>query len=128
MTAKKSTVELLENEAPTASARILADANRIEYEKDATGRRIGVKKLTFLDMHELTLLLGNDSNNGAALQQAMMVGSVVEIDGDPIARPGTVLQLKALMKRLDFPGVIAATTAMNRFGAVGEIEDAAIKN
>jgi hypothetical protein len=124
----KPTVELLENEAPTASARILADANRIEYEKDATGRRIGVKKLTFLDLHELTLLLGNDANNSAALNQAMMVGSIVEIDGDPVARPGTVLQLKALMKRLDFHGVIAATAAMNRFGPVGETEDGAIKN
>lgn len=125
---KKPTVELIENEAPSASARILADANRIEYEKDATGRRIGVKKLTFLDMHELTLLLGNDASNTVALNQAMMVGSVVDIDGDPIARPGTVLQLKALMKRLDFPGIIAATAAMNRFAPVGETEDAAIKN
>jgi hypothetical protein len=122
------TVEILDGEAPPASARILADANRIEYEKDSIGRRIGVKKLTFLDMHELTILLGNDANNAAALQQAMMVGSVVEIDGDPVARPGTVLQLKALMKRLDFPGVVAASTAMGRFAPVVEIEDVAIKN
>jgi hypothetical protein len=123
----KPKVELL-NEALPASARILADANRIEYEKDAIGRRIGVKKLTFLDMHELTLLLGADANNAAALQQAMMVGSVVEIEGDLIIRPGTVLQLKALMKRLDFHGVIAATTAMGRFAPVGETEDSTIKN
>lgn len=130
---RKPTVEVLgegtNGVRPSLAEQIKADANRIEYETDAVGRRIGVKKLTFLDMHELTLLLGPHAANAAALQQAMMVGSVVDIDGDPVTRPVTELQLKAIMQRLDFHGVIAATTAMSRFAPIGTTDtDTAIKN
>lgn len=99
----------------TPSERIKAEANRVEYATDAAGRRIGVRKLTFLDMHEITLAMGDDASNQAALQQAMMIASVVEIAGEQLARPATSLEIKALMQRLDFHGLTAVTTAMSRF-------------
>lgn len=113
--------------APPLSERLKADANRVEFEIDAAGRRIGARKLTFLDMHEITLAMGEDASNQVALSQAMMVASVVEIDGEMIARPATSLEIKALMKRLDFHGLTAATAAMSRFAPAGDATDA-VKN
>jgi hypothetical protein len=137
MTAHKTTVEVLDNAAnggvaaPSLAEQFKADATRIEYEPDVIGRRIGAKKLTFRDMHHLTRLLGADASNSALLQQAMMAGSVVSIDGDQIPFPKTPLQLEALMERLDFHGVLAASTAMGRFTPIPtdtDAEDAALKN
>lgn len=116
-----------EPRAPTLSERIKAEADRVEYETDAAGRRIGVRRLTFLDMHEITLALGDDASNQAALSQAMMVASVVEIAGDQVSRPATQLEIKALMKRLDFHGSTAVLTAMGRFTPIGEAPET-VKN
>ncbi len=111
----------------STSARILENAERVEYEADSLGRKIGVRKLTFLDVHEITLVLGDHAANEMALNQATAVASVVEIDGDQITRPTNALQLKALMKRLDFPGVKAAMTALARFAPIDEDKEE-IKN
>lgn len=127
-------VELLDGEEPakvatsSLSEQIKADASRIEYEIDAIGRRIGVRKLNFKDHYRLAKLLGQESGNPAAMTDAMMASSVVEIDGDPVPKPGTELQLEALMQRLDFHGVAAAATAMSRFAAIGTANEAEIKN
>ena len=127
-------VELL-NEAPSdeqpkvgLAEQIKADATRIEYEVDAIGRRIGVKKLNFLDHYRLSKLLGQDSGNPAMMTDAMMATSVVEIDGVPVVKPGTQLQLEAIMQRLDFHGIAAASTAMGRFTPIGQANEAEIKN
>jgi hypothetical protein len=129
-----------EIEAPSAPApgpslsladQIKADATRIERATDAAGRVIGVKKLNFLDTHRITRLLGSDAANSTALEQALMTASVVEIDGQPLSKPGTLLQLEATMSRLDFHGLSAAIKAMSRFTPVMAADDdeaAAIKN
>jgi hypothetical protein len=96
------------------------DADRVEYEKDTRGRRIGCKMLTFLDTHRITCLLGENASNQTALMQALTVSSVVEIDGDPVSKPGSIPQLHALMARLDFAGVTAASVAMGRFVVGGQ--------
>ena len=114
---------------PTLSEQIKADANRIEYATDKTGRSIGVRRLTPVDMFDITLVLGEHSSNQSALMQALNVCSVCEIDGDPVSRPGSVLQLKALMKRLDFHGMAAAQEALVRFAEeTGEAGLEAAKN
>ena len=115
--------------APTVSEQIKADANRIEYATDSMGRSIGVRKLNALDMFELTLALGGEvSSNQSALMQALSVSSVCEIDGDPVSRPGSLLQIKALMKRLDFHGIQAASEALSRFNAESSAEIESAKN
>jgi hypothetical protein len=112
--------------------QIKADATRIERATDAAGRVIGVKKLNFLETHRITRLLGADAGNPTALEQALMTASVVEIEGQPIPKPATLLQLEATMSRLDFHGLSAAIKAMNRFTPVtvadDEDEGAEIKN
>lgn len=137
MTGKRATtVELLDEASPAVERTMLslaeqikADAARVEYEIDAAGRRIGVKKLNFRDHYKLAKLLGQDSNNPAVMTDAMMTASVVEIDGDSIPTPGTELQLEALMQRLDFHGIAAASKAMGRFVSIaGENTEDSIKN
>jgi hypothetical protein len=113
---------------PSLAAQILADANRIEYETDAAGRVIGVRRLSALDMFDITLLLGENATNQAALMQALNVCSVVEIDGDPVPRPGSQAQLRALMKRLDFHGMAAAGAAHGRFTQLPDSAIDAAKN
>jgi hypothetical protein len=127
-------VEMLDEAAPKEQLKIglaeqiKADSTRIEYEVDAIGRRIGVRKLNFHGHYRLAKLLGQNSGNPAMMTDAMMAASVVEIDGDPIPMPGTELQLEALMQRLDFHGVAAAATAMGRFTPIGDANQAEIKN
>jgi hypothetical protein len=116
-----------EGRAPSISERIKADANRIEYETDITGRRIGVCKLDFLSLHEITCAVGDIANNSAAFNQILAVASVAEIAGDPVAVPTSHLEVKALMKRLDFHGLDAAIKAVGRLGVPGGDIDA-IKN
>lgn len=120
----KHKVELLEgNQAPTASARIIADANRVEYATDKRGRRIGVRQLEFIDIHRLTKVIGGETaSNQVAFAQVLGAASVVEIDGEVIARPGTNLQIEALMIRLGLDGVAAAQEALSKL-AGGDGDD-----
>ena len=114
--------------APSIAHRIKADASRIEYDTAATGRRIGVRKLDFLAVHDLTVDVGGElASNGPAFNQILAVASVAEIDGDPVDIPVSHLQVRAIMKRLGFHGVEAAMSAVSRFGGIGEDVDA-IKN
>jgi hypothetical protein len=109
------TVEILDGEAPSASARILADANRIEYEIDKRGRRIGYKQLEFIDIHKLKKIVGAETaSNGPAFTDILAAASVVEIDGDPVPRPGTNLQIEALITRLGLDGINAVGRILER--------------
>jgi hypothetical protein len=129
MTAKRPAVEVLENEAPTASARILADANHIEHQTDKRGRKIGVKKLEFIDIHKLTKVIGGDTaSNQIAFAQVLAAASVVEIDGEMVPRPGTNLQIDALMTRLGLAGIEAATKTLERLNADSDEAVDEIKN
>jgi hypothetical protein len=116
-----------EGRAPSISERIKADANRIEYETDITGRRIGVRKLDFLALHEITCAVGDVANNTSAFNQILAAASVAEIAGDPIDIPTSHLEVKAIMKRLDFHGLDAAMKAVSKLGTPGGDIDA-IKN
>lgn len=125
---QKPKVELLD-QAPAASARILADANHIEYEVDKRGRRIGVRQLEFIDIHRLTKTIGGETAaNQVAFTQVLAAASVVEIDGDTIPRPGTNLQVEALMTRLGLAGVEAAGKALEKLNPKDESSEIEIKN
>jgi hypothetical protein len=110
------------------SPLVSRDPNRVEYATDKKGRRIGARQLSAIDMFELTLLLGEHSGNQAALNQAMMAASVVEIDDRVVARPTSFNELKARIATLDFAGYIAASEAVGRFAEPVEDNVDAIKN
>lgn len=111
------------------SPLVTNDPNRVEFAKDSNGRSIGVRVIDALDMFELTLLFGEHSANAPALNQALMVASVVEIDGRSVHRPMTMLELKARIKELGFPGYTAAAEAIAKFAPDdGDENVAALKN
>ena len=118
------TVSGIQTNAPAKTAgpvaQMSSDPNRIEYETDSAGRRIGVRKLTFLDLNRLSRILGDSASNTAVLSQALMAAVVVEIDGDRVTLPVSLPQLEALMQRLDFHGIAAANKATERFSPEAE--------
>lgn len=110
------------------AARLAADANRIEYETDGAGRRIGVRKLNFLDVFDLSSWLGErDASNSATMTLASAARSVCDIDGEKVIVQ-SMLELRALMQRLDNHGIAAAIAALARFGGSVDASQEAVKN
>jgi hypothetical protein len=94
--------------------------------RDSNGRSIGVKPMGALDMFRLTKVLGEDASNAALFRMANVAYSCVEIDGEHVARPTSMMTIEALISRLDFPGFVAISTALS--GANEPVNVEAIKN
>jgi hypothetical protein len=99
-------------------------ANDIQYATDARGRRIGCKKLSAIELFDLTGAMGDHSGNKSMLNQAMIAASVVEIDGMYRPRPITWAQLRAQITLLDFDGYVAVSEALSGAPAVTVNKDA----
>jgi len=113
--------------AEPLSKSIQDDANRVEYAVDETGRKIGVKKLKAIDLFDISLAMGDGATNQVALNQAMLVCSVVELGGDRVAKPRTMGEIRALISRLDLHGYKAVGEAIAKFDPVAT-SDEAVKN
>jgi hypothetical protein len=96
--------------------------------KDSNGRQIGVKPLTAIGMFDLTDALGDKAANSVLFKQAMVAYSAVEIDGDPVARPSSLMTIRALITRLDFAGFVAVASALAGAEAADAINPDAVKN
>jgi hypothetical protein len=102
--------------------------NGVVYATDSRGRRLGCKKLTAIDLFDLTAALGENSGNKAMLNQAMIAASVVEIDGIPSPRPTNSIQLRARITILDFDGYLAVSEALTSASTVASVNLDAVKN
>ena len=128
--------EVTIGDAPAAPAPMPAprsplvqrDPNRVEYATDDQGRAIGVRELNALDRFELSILLGENSGNPAAMNQALIASSVVSISGRQVSRPISIMELKARIGELNFTGYAAAAKAMAAFSSENEAGAAAVKN
>ncbi|GGH14870.1 hypothetical protein GCM10007036_14460 [Alsobacter metallidurans] len=98
--------------AETPSQKIVKAADRRATATDDEGRVIEVKALTALDLYRLTKLLGANSANQQALNIAMSACSVTAIDGERITPPNSEREIEAMIQRLDFHGLQAATIAL----------------
>lgn len=117
-----------EQEGKPFSQEIKDAGNRIEYETSEKGRPVGVKMLNPLDVFRLTMMMGAAAENQMAFLQALRVCSIVSLDGEPITRPATMLQLEAMLQRLDFDVIAAASKALERFTTAKDEAEEAIKN
>jgi hypothetical protein len=95
--------------------------------KDSNGRSIGVKPITAIDMFDLTEAMGDKASNAALFRQAMVAVSAVEIDGAPVARPTSMLTIRALISRLGFPGFVAVSKALAVAAVTEAINPEAVK-
>jgi hypothetical protein len=120
-------VEAITASPAPKSQLVTNDPKRVELVKDAKGRMIGARMISAIDMFELTLVLGEHSSNSAALNQALMAASVVSIDGRDVARPLSMVALKARIMELGFEGYTAAAEATARF-AGPDVSDAAVRD
>jgi hypothetical protein len=101
--------------APATSPTAAKDDNRTEYADDSKGRQIGARQLDPCALFDITIALGDAANNQAALNQALMACSVVEIDGERLPRPANLIQIRARMQLLGFHGYDAARQALAKF-------------
>ena len=123
---QSSDTQLALAHAVTAPSAVVRAASDVAYESDARGRRIGVRRIDALKLYRLTKVLGATATNQSALNLAMSAASVVEIDGEPVGFPASEMQVEALMSRLDFEGLAAATAALRQLdGSPDEIRAAA---
>ena len=99
----------------TPSEQMVKAAAAEEFVTDGRGRRIGVRKLRVLERISMLKLIGN--GNGDNLLYVSSVSPaflVTSIDGDPVSKPTTELQLDGLLQRLDEEGLEAVTGWMAR--------------
>jgi hypothetical protein len=113
---------------PAPAKPLAAPSSGIVYATDARGRRIGCKKLSAIELFDLTCAMGENSSNKSALNQAMIAASVVEIDGMHRTRPTTWAQLRAQITLLDFDGYVAVSEALSAGAPAAPVSLDAVKN
>jgi hypothetical protein len=105
------------------------DPNRIEYSKDSTGRMIGARPIDALTIFDISILMGEHSGNGAALNQALMAASVVSIDGRDAPKLLSLVALRARIQQLGLHGYAVVNEAVAKFSDEdGEVNEVALKN
>lgn len=104
------------------------DGDGVSRVKDSTGRMIGVRPVKAIDMFDLTDALGDKASNAALFRQAMVAVAAVEIDGVPVARPNSLLTIRALIQRLDFAGFVAVSEALSAASVSEAVNPEAVKN
>jgi hypothetical protein len=116
--------------APAPKSRLVTkDPNRVEYAKDSTGRNIGARPIDPLQIFDISLLIGEHSGNGAALNQALMAASVVSIDDRPMTTPLSLVALRARIAQLGLHGYAAVNEAVAKFGdEAGDVNKDALGN
>lgn len=95
---------------------------------DARGRRISVRRLSALDRMRLYAAAGPElSNNIQWIGVAAVAASCAAIDGDPVPKPASRMQVEALVERLDDDGLEAIAEVYKKTFGVGAEEDIAAK-
>lgn len=98
----------------TPSQAIVNAANQI-HTVEAAGRTIGVRKMQALDRLKMFEVIGaENAKNEPYLGYAALAFHVVSIDGDPVSRPATKLQLEALIQRLGDDGMEAVGETLQK--------------
>jgi hypothetical protein len=77
---------------------------------DATGRLIKVQRLSALQKMRLARFCG--AENDRFVGYATLASSVIEFDGQPTPAPSTILQIEAMVSRLDDDGLAAVGKAL----------------
>jgi hypothetical protein len=114
MTQAKAKVTLVE----TPSETLLKTAEQSVEVADAQGRRIMLKRPDVLAQFRLVEALGDTARNAVYMNMVMPTIFVSAIDGEPVARPNSKIEIEALIKRLDEDGILAVSQGVAKhFGA-----------
>lgn len=97
---------------------------RIGTIRDAGGRLIKVKKLSAMDRLNMYEAAGPKiSENRGWMGMAALACSCVSIDGDPVPKPNSILEMKALVTRLEEDGLDAIERVYSEVFGVKAEED-----
>ncbi len=99
--------------AETPTQQVVNAANAVQMVTDATGRRLGWRKLRPLESMRMSEIVGpmNVQNPGYMLY-AVVAFSVTEIDGEPVRKPNSKLELEARVQALGDDGIEALVDAI----------------
>lgn len=110
----------------TPSQAVTKAANAVVHEKDALGRLLGVKRLGPLQRLALFKALGDLSSNDRYLGVVALAACCVEIDGEPVKFPHSVLTAEALVDRLGDEGATCIAKIMQEHFSVSESGDESV--
>lgn len=118
-----------DNVAATPSEAVVKAANKIHVVTDSRGRKISVKRPGVLGQYHLVKMLGPElAKNTVYLNMAMPVLWVEAIDGEPLFRPNSELELEAALQRLDDEGLEAVMQFMITEGAASPVTKEGLGN
>lgn len=107
----------------TPSQTVVKAANAVVHGQDALGRTLGVKRLSPLGRLNLFKALGDLSSNDRYLGVVALAACCVEIDGEPVKFPHSVLTAEALVDRLGDEGASCIAELMQKHFSVTEAGD-----
>lgn len=87
--------------ARSASAQIIADANKTEVFIDATGRKIEVRRLNVFQQSRLSRAVGSENaQNEQFMMLATCAAMISKIDGDKYGFPSTIAMVDEAIKNM----------------------------
>ncbi|WP_020472362.1 hypothetical protein [Zavarzinella formosa] len=114
----------------TPSETIVKSANELVYVTDSRGRKLGLRKLPFLEEFRIVETVGAErATNQVYMGMLNPIIHIAEIDGEKIDIPRTHPQIEALINRAGQEGFVAAFEGISKHFAAGHKDlEARIKN
>lgn len=117
------------DKADTPSASVTKAANQFVHVTDARGRKIGLRKLPFLEEFRIVETVGPErAANPVYMGMLNPILCIAEIDGDKIDVPRTHQQVEALINRAGQDGFVAAFEGLTTHFADPKDLEQRIKN
>jgi hypothetical protein len=114
----------------TPSESIVKAANELVYVTDSKGRKLGLRRLPFLEEFRIIESLGSElSSNTTYMGMLNPLLYLAEIDGEPVMIPRNKRHAEALIQRAGREGFIAVIEGITKhFAADSEAMEQKIKN
>ena len=89
----------------------------LHFVTDSKGRKIGLRRLEFIEEFRIVEVLGKLAENTVYMQMVNPLLTVAQIDGDAIPVPRTKMQVDALIQRVGNDGYVAVLEGVVKFFA-----------
>jgi hypothetical protein len=118
------------HEPKTPSQQVIKSANELIYVTDSKGRKLGLRRLDFLEEFRIMEAVGAElASNQTYMGMLNPLLFLAEIDGEPVEIPRNKRQIEALIQRAGREGFVAVFEGVVKHFSVDqkELEDK-IKN
>lgn len=112
----------------TPSEKVIESANQLTYVTDAKGRKLGLRRLDFLEEFRIIESLGSETaSNTTYMTMLTPLLYLAEIDGSPVEIPRNKRQVEALIQRAGREGFAAIIDGIGKHFTPAKADDK-IKN